>query len=243
MNSGRSRERKRRRDSLATNVSTSGATITSPIPSPRNHTPHRDPNRSQGCIPVKHRLVTPIVELTIVLTIAPKKIRPKKSRNRSREGRNPITRLSRYAPTSASSVLPVAMPRDVTGPVFVVRFTINAPSVMAGQMRYPSKSTALNAIPVGGQTTVTCSATNASLNPIFALATYTAAVSKPRPMNWRRPVFMRGSGLSLRIRTRLKPATTRRRQRLGQPVVAGFSPRSFAHVSSTSLCSSIQPGC
>ena len=190
MNSPSPRLEMRRRDSAATNVSASGATITSPIASPRNQTPHSEPNRSHDCIPVRHKLITPIVALTVVLTIAPNTNRPKMSLNRSSDGRNRTNRFSRYAPRRASSVLPVAMPTDAIAGAFVVILAMKAPNAIAGQMRYPNRSTAHNAIPVGGQTTVTCSATNASVSPVFAPTTYTAAVISATPTYLARTGFI-----------------------------------------------------
>jgi hypothetical protein len=54
---------------------------------------------------------------------------------------------------------------------------------MAGQNRGPQIRRLAMAMPVGAQTVVTCSATNARLNPILAAAMY--ATTTPAPIaNW-----------------------------------------------------------
>ena len=58
------------------------------------------------------RLATPIVALTAVLITAPKTTSAKRSRRRSNVGRKP-KRSSSHAPTTASSVLPTAIPAAV----------------------------------------------------------------------------------------------------------------------------------
>src|SRR5262249_39344848 len=55
-----------------------------------------------------------------------------------------------------------------------------APSAIPGQTRYPSSRTAASARPVGGHTSVTCSATDARLRPILAAAKYVTAVASIR---------------------------------------------------------------
>ena len=47
---------------------------------------------------------------------------------------------------------------------------------MAGQTRGPASNTAARAMPVGGQTAVTCSATKARLSPSFEAPPYAAVV-------------------------------------------------------------------
>ena len=81
------------------------------------------------------------------------------------------TRRSRRVATTASSVLPVASTNAVHSGAFVAALTAKAPSQIAGQSRGPQISRLAIAIPVGAQTVVTCSATNAARKPISAAAT------------------------------------------------------------------------
>ena len=48
-------------------------------------------------------------------------------------------------------MLPVAIPNDEESEPAVVALTINAPTNIAGEMRYPRSKTAAKASPVGGQ--------------------------------------------------------------------------------------------
>src|SRR5207247_1219978 len=74
------------------------------------------------------------------------------SRARSKTRRPFAKRWTRKAPRSPSSVLPPAIPSDVQTDPAVVTFTRNAPRNSAGQTRYPSRSAAARAMPVGGHT-------------------------------------------------------------------------------------------
>jgi len=60
------------------------------------------------------------------------------------------------------------MPIAVTRGALAVAFARKAPSAMPGQSRYPNKRRAASAMPVGGHTAVTCSATNAIDRPSLA---------------------------------------------------------------------------
>ena len=119
--------------------------------------------------PARQRLVAPMVALTIVLRRAPPTMSARASRNRSRVVRKP-RRWSSHAPTTASNVFPTAIPPAVQSGWSRVALARKAPRVMPGQARGPSTRSAASAMPVGGQTTVTCLATKANLNPSFAAA-------------------------------------------------------------------------
>jgi hypothetical protein len=78
--------------------------ITPAVPEPP-HQPRRG-KLSVGRIPPAYRLVTPIVALTVVLTIAARTMRLRTSRTRSTDRLKPTSDRS-HAPTRASSVFPV----------------------------------------------------------------------------------------------------------------------------------------
>jgi hypothetical protein len=59
----------------------------------------------------------------------------------------------------------------------VPTFATKAPSLTNGQSAGPPSSKAASAIPVGAQTVVTCSATNATREPSRAASTYATAIS------------------------------------------------------------------
>lgn len=141
----------------------------SPIASPIHQTSQREPTADQGCTPPRQRLVTPMVALTIVLSTAARTTRPTTSRRRSSEPWQP-TRRSSQAPITASRVFPMAMPPAVQSGSLAVALARNAPARMPGQTRYPSTSAAASAMPVGGHTAVTCSATVANERPSLAAA-------------------------------------------------------------------------
>ena len=89
----------------------------------------------------------------------------KMSLGRSKAYRPWANRVTRYAPASPSSVLPAAMPSDVTIEPVVVTFTRNAPTMTPGQTRYPNIKVAARAMPVGAQTAVALGFTKASSKP------------------------------------------------------------------------------
>ena len=88
----------------------------------------------------------------------------------------PPNRCSSRAPTSASTVLPAAMPADAVSDPDVIALTRNAPTAMAGQMRGPNSSTAASATPVAGQTALAAEWTKASESPSRPETKYAAAV-------------------------------------------------------------------
>src|SRR5262249_17965056 len=99
----------------------------------------------------------------------------------SKDFRQLFDRCSSNHATTASSVLPIAMPKvDATGRL-VGMFAASAPRKTPGQTRNPKISSEAIAIQVGGQTGVTFSWTDASERPSSAVAKYTIAMSKQRP--------------------------------------------------------------
>jgi hypothetical protein len=81
--------------------------------SPSHQVRHTEGVSAKSTSPPASRLATPIVALTMVLSTAPRPTSARMSRTRSSEGRKPATRRSSQAPTSASRVLPIVMPRTV----------------------------------------------------------------------------------------------------------------------------------
>src|SRR5262249_8300933 len=69
------------------------------------------------------------------------------------------------APTSASSVLPEAIPSDERTEPAVLMLTRNAPAKIAGHTWRPSSRTATSAMPAGGQTAVALACTIANARP------------------------------------------------------------------------------
>jgi hypothetical protein len=108
------------------------------------------------------------VALTVVLTAPARNARAMTSRTRSRDGRKSATRRNRNAPTSASPVLPAVIPSTVYQGTPVSTLPRSAPRAMAGHIRYPQKTVAASAIPVGGQTALMLSFVYARLSPSFA---------------------------------------------------------------------------
>src|SRR5260370_10734175 len=83
--------------------------------------------------------------------------------------------MTRYAPSTPSSVLPDAMPSDVAMEPAVGRFATKAAMNTPRHMRTPKMRNAASAMPVGGHTPVALPFRYASPNPNFALAHDTAA--------------------------------------------------------------------
>src|SRR3954465_4350655 len=86
-------------------------------------------------------------------------------------------RRSTPVASTASSVLPLATATAVHSGAWVAALTAKAATQIAGQSRGPQMSRLAIAIPVGAQTVVTCSATNAARKPISAAATYAIATT------------------------------------------------------------------
>jgi len=66
----------------------------------------------------------------------------------------PMSRRMKYAPASASSVLPVAISAAAAQEYSTVALTRAAPSQTPGQMRGPKTSSAASVMPAGGQIAV-----------------------------------------------------------------------------------------
>ena len=75
-----------------------------------------------------------------------------------------------------------------------VTLAAKAPIQIAGQSESPRRRSAAWASPVGAQTVVTCSATNAIVNPRRAVATYATASAAPSPRVLRRAFVKRPTG-------------------------------------------------
>ena len=78
------------------------------------------------------RTVTPFVAAIAVLRSAPHTVRAMTERTRSSSGRKPNRRM-RAAPTTASSVLPTAIPAATPAEESLVTFATKAPTATAGQ--------------------------------------------------------------------------------------------------------------
>ena len=113
-------------------VSSTGATNKSPSASPDHHTIQRRPTALRSATPLAHRLVTPIVALSVVLTAAARITRASTSRSRSSEGRK-AARLSSQTAVTASSAFPPAMPAAPASGTPAVQLSRNAPSAIPGQ--------------------------------------------------------------------------------------------------------------
>ena len=103
--------------------------------------------------------------LTVVLNSAAAITNLKMSCARSKAATPPAKRSTSAAPTSASSVLPAAMPSDVSTVPAVLTLTKKAPAKTTGQMPRPSSSTATSAMPAGGHTAVAFAWTLANARP------------------------------------------------------------------------------
>src|ERR1051325_5064260 len=145
--------------------STAGVTTSTPTASPSHQVSQIEPKSLQRASSSSEIASTPAVAATAVLTIPASSARVKTSRARSPTRRPRAKRLTRYAPSSPSSVFPAAIATALgTAPV-VVRFNRNAPTMIAGQTSYPASSRAASAIPVGGQTAVALGLTTANRSP------------------------------------------------------------------------------
>src|SRR5439155_1497136 len=85
------------------------------------------------------------------------------------------SRRIRYAPNTASAVLPAAMPVAAVSGTAVAALARSAPKKTAGQYRGPSTRSAASARPVGGQTGEMDSPIAAYRRPTRATTKYAAA--------------------------------------------------------------------
>src|SRR5258705_5987114 len=110
-----------------------GAMTMSLTASPSHHVSHTRGASSVDTRPPNASEVTPIDAATVVLTIAASSVNRMMSRTRSNTRPPRAKRLTRYAASSPSIVLPTAMPSDgKTAPVVEI-FAKNAPAKIAGQ--------------------------------------------------------------------------------------------------------------
>ncbi len=122
--------------------------------SPNHHVSQIAPKSERLTCPPRIRLVTPTVALTAVAAAPASAANMKKLRARRKTSPPPAQRCTSHTPRSASSVLPVAMPRDEATDPAVVTFTRKAPRKIAGHNERPYSRSAASAIPVGGHTAV-----------------------------------------------------------------------------------------
>src|SRR6266508_5211547 len=146
----------------------SGVSRIEPMASPSHHVNQAEAKSLDWMKLPMDRLVTPIVALTTVLSVAARRANFKISWARSKALRPLANRLRKRAPTNPSSVLPVAMPSDVATEPAVVTFAKKAPRKIAGQTREPSNTKAASAMPVPGHTELALGYTNASFSPSLA---------------------------------------------------------------------------
>src|SRR5262249_9857388 len=132
-------------------VTTKGVMINTPMASPSHQTRQVEAELDQAFTLVRNKMLVPMVALTAVPQNAPRMTNPSTSRSRVREGRNPGSRRRSQAPNSGPTVLAKASPSAATCGTPVKKFTINAPKVRAGQIRYPKSSAAASATPANGQ--------------------------------------------------------------------------------------------
>src|SRR5262249_4202192 len=142
-----------------------------PAMSPSHHVSQISPNRAQLACPASARLATPTVALTAVATPPASAANTKKLRARANTSRPPAQRFTSQTPTSASKVLPAAMPRDEATDPAAVTFTRNAPTKIAGHIAHPDRRRAASAMPVGGHPAVALACTNASETPSLPATT------------------------------------------------------------------------
>src|SRR2546429_3552964 len=113
-------------------VRTTGATIKSPNTSPIHHTTQVAPNCPNSIARVARSEPTPIVAETNVLTSAPNTTNLTISGTVDKDA-SKLANLSKYDPTNASSVLPIAIPNAPATDAPVKRFIKKAAIKMAGQ--------------------------------------------------------------------------------------------------------------
>src|SRR5438309_7690867 len=134
--------------------SRNGVKMSAPAASPSHQVRQISPYWLHEANPPSVRLVTPNVAATAVLITPAKNANRRTSLVQSNARRPLAYRMTRKEATTASRVLPVAMPiEDRTDPA-VVRLTRKAPAKIGGQKRRPSATSVAIAIPVGGHTGV-----------------------------------------------------------------------------------------
>src|SRR5712664_2656110 len=134
--------------------SRNGVKMRAPAVSPSHQVRQISPYWLQDANPPSVRLVAPNVAATAVLITPAKNAKRRMSLVQSNAWRPWAYRITRKDAMTASKVLPVAMPIDVSTEPAVVRLTRRAPAKMDGQKRRPMATNVAIAIPVGGHTGV-----------------------------------------------------------------------------------------
>src|SRR5438552_18484921 len=98
---------------LSTQVRMTGATTSPPTLSPSHQVSQSQPKLLQVAAPPRQRLSVPMVALIAVLKITAKRRNFKTSMTRLNGMREPLKRRSRYTAVIASSVLPMAIPKEI----------------------------------------------------------------------------------------------------------------------------------
>src|SRR4029077_8842847 len=142
---------------------TTGAKMRLPVASPNHHVTHTAPYLAQSAKPASTRLVTPIVGLMTGLVTAAKP-NLKTFCEWSNTRIPPAKRFTSHAPQIASRVFPAPMATEVGMLPVVLILTRNAPTKMAGHVRWPSTSNAPTAIPAGGHTGEALACRNANFS-------------------------------------------------------------------------------
>src|SRR5262249_16041070 len=142
-----------------------GAMMTTPTASPSHQVIQIAPALAQGAKPARTSVPTPMVALTRVLTRAASTKKVITSCARANARRPEAKRVTRYVPSTASRVLPTAIPSDVETDPAVVTLARNAPTKIAGHIRVPRMRRAASAMPAAGQTGVALAWTNARRGP------------------------------------------------------------------------------
>ncbi len=151
-------------------VRITGPTMSAPIASPNHQSRHRNEKRLQDCTPAAQSVMTPIEALSMELRPAPTIVYATTSLMRRRLWSNCGNRRSVQPAATASSVFPDATTAAVHKGASDRAFAANAPTQTAGHIDTPRRSSAAIPMPVGAQTVLICSATNANLNPTSAAA-------------------------------------------------------------------------
>src|SRR5215470_7457980 len=106
-----------------------------PAASPSHHVSQIEGAAAHGAKWPTPSEATPTVAATVGLTMAASPTNLTTSWPRAKACRPEAKRVTRYAPVSASSELPVAMPSDVAIEPAVVTFAAKAPTKTAGHIR------------------------------------------------------------------------------------------------------------
>lgn len=169
-NHASSRRASRRQTSASRPASNAKGVMTmAPPTSPSHQVSATEPTSADPMVPLARSEPTPKSALTADAT----KATPTSAstwRRVSKLGSKP-SRRSIHAPTTASRVFPMAMPRVGSIAVPIERFTAKAATKIAGAKRRPHTRSAASATPVGGQKSVALSCSCAGASPSRATTT------------------------------------------------------------------------